>query len=159
MKLDFRDKINTTAVNLDFSINNDRDISHEVELGGESEIKWSLKLDVDSWGLVSFNYELIELVVPVLITRTQNQQTIERLDVIIEIKPSSSKKKRGYLCRIYEDIITDGVWSEEEYAEFDIKLVVEESPTTEMSHRRSQIFVKYIDLELSGEDKQLTLTI
>lgn len=144
MKLEFRDNLKQDAIQLSLHIqdNVDRDVIVQ-----EALIKWSAVMDVCSWGIEALNYELTELLVSI---------EIDREKLSIEVK--SSAKKKEYICRIYEDVLEHGKWVEEEYAEFPINLVVEESPSSD-SGGRSQVFVKYISLDLNSDEKKLILTI
>jgi|TARA_R110000787_G_scaffold11722_12_gene38521 hypothetical protein len=155
MKLEFRDNIKRDAIDLYFEIKDDeeRDITFL-----EAEINWSLTLQVASWGIETFNYELSLLRIPIDIDTVLDNGTIDNTRLYAEVKFNSKRNKKNYICRIYEDILENEKWIEEEYVQFPIDLVVEEKPAND-SNNRSQIFVKYLELDLREEQKKLTLTI
>lgn len=155
MKLEFRDTLERDAIELYFEIKDslERDITVK-----KSEIHWSLTIQVGSWGLEAFNYELSLLRIPIEVDTVLDDGTIDNTELCAEVKFNSKRGEKNYVCRIYEDILEDEKWIEEEYVQFPIDLIVEEKPATE-SDNRSQIFVKYIALDLNAEQKTLTLTI
>tara|TARA_R110002020_G_scaffold137147_1_gene305905 strand:- start:380 stop:847 length:468 start_codon:yes stop_codon:yes gene_type:complete len=155
MKLEFRDELQHDAIELYFEIKDkvERDITVE-----KAEIKWSLTLGYSSWGVESFNYELSLLLVSIKIDTIVEHGKIESTTLYAEVKFNSKRGESNYICRIYEDVLNGGKWEEEEYVDFPIKLVVEEKPATDHDNR-SQIFVKYIELDLNSDEKQLKLSI
>jgi hypothetical protein len=157
MKLEFRDEINRDAIDFYFEIKDDleRDITVI-----NAEINWSLTLQVSSWGIDKFNYELSLLRIPIDIDTVLDNGNIDSTRLSVEVKFNSKRNEKNYICRIYEDILENEKWIEEEYVQFPIDLVVEEKPAND-SNNRSQIFVKYLELDLraDSENKKLTLTI
>jgi hypothetical protein len=155
MKLEFKDELQRDAIDLYFEIKGgeERDITAD-----KAEIKWSTTLSVKNWGIESFRYELSLLVVSIVVDTVLEDGTIDNTRLYAEVEFKSKKAESNYTCRIYEDINENGKWKEEEYVRFPIKLTVEEKPSTD-SDNRSQLFVKYIELDLNSEQKQLKLTI
>jgi hypothetical protein len=155
MKLEFRDKLQRDAIDLYFEINDSvqRDIT-----AIEAEIKWSLTLTHQNWGIDSFNYELSLLFLSIKIDTALEDGTIESNTLIAEIKFKAKKSEGDYICRIYEDVLVQGKWEEEEYVQFPIKLIVEEKPATDLDNR-SQIYVRYLELDVNSDEKYLKLTI
>jgi hypothetical protein len=156
MKLDFRDTLKRDAIDLTFRIQGD-DVERDIYTT-EAKIKWSLNVEYKNWGIDGFNYELIEMRMPITIDTVLENGETDSTDVQAEVKFNSSPKQAGYICRIYEDVLKDGKWVENVFASFPINISVEESPATE-ENNRSQIFVKYLELNLDGEDRKLVLTI
>ena len=155
MKLEFRDELQRDAIDLYFEIkdNAERDITVE-----KAEIKWSLTLGVGNWGIESFNYELSFLLIPIEVDTVLEDGTIDNTKLYAEVRFNSNRGEKNYICRIYEDVLENEKWREEEYVRFPISLMVEEKPAT-AEDNRGQIFVKYIELDLNSEQKQLKLTI
>lgn len=153
MKLEFQDTLTRDAIDLTFEIKDEyeRDITVN-----KADIKWSLIMAWSKWGLESFKYELSELRLPIHIETIKEGKEIEKTDLYVEIKFNS--KRFIYECRIYEDFLVDGKWEEEEYGIFPIELAVEEKPSSENGNR-SQIFVKYIELNLNSNPKRLIISI
>jgi len=155
MKLQFSDTLQKQAIDLFFEIKGD-DSEREI-ICEKAEVKWSLEISYSSWGIEGFNYELLELLMPIKIITVEGIETTEETLVYAEIK--YNKKKRDYICRIYEDIQKEGgKWEEEDYAYFPIELIVEESPSKD-DGGRAQLFVKYITLDLTSNNKKISLTI
>lgn len=156
MKLEFKDKFTYEALELSFEINDniERDITPL-----SAEIKWSLVMDYKDWGISQFNYELSLMVMTIRIETMNEDGTISNDELFAEVKFNPKKRQSAYVCRIYEDVIDENnKLVEEEYVRFPIELVVEEKPETPQGNR-SQIYVKYIQLDLTSESKTLTLTI
>lgn len=156
MKLDFRDTLKRDAIDLTFRIQGD-DIDRDI-YATEATIKWTLAIEYKNWGIDGFNYELSEMRMPITIDTVLENGETDSTDVKAEVKFNSSPKRAGYVCRIYEDVLEDGKWVENVFASFPISISVEESPSTE-ENNRSQIFIKYLELNLDGEDRKLVLTI
>jgi hypothetical protein len=155
MKLEFIDEIQRDAIDLYFEIKDsvERDIT-----AINAKINWSLVLESSSWGIESFNYELKLLVMAIDVDSYLSKDNLENTKLYAEVKFNSNRNERSYICRIYEEVQKDNKWIEEEYVQFPIDFIVEEKPSND-SDNRSQIFVKYIELDLSSEKKQLKLTI
>lgn len=155
MKLEFRDTLEINAIDLYFEIkdNVERDITPV-----RADIKWTLTIDHKSWGIEKFSYELGLLIVPINVQTVQDGGELKTDTIYAEIKFNPHKHSRRYECRIYEEILVDGVWKEEEYVKFPINLAVEERPATDTDNR-SQMYVKFIELDLTSEVKKLKLTI
>lgn len=156
MKFDFDDTLKRDAIDLSFSIKGDdkeRDIYTE-----KATVKWALRLDVRNWGLDSFQYELKEMKMPITIDEIDENGKTETTNVCAEVKFSTSKAHKGFVCRIYEDVLENEEWKEEEYAIFPIAVNVEESAETSEGVR-AQVYVKYIELDLESEQRKLTLSI
>lgn len=155
MKLEFRDKLERQSIDLYFEIKDDleRDITVL-----SAEIKWKLTIDYRSWGIDGFKYELDLMVMAIDIDTVQENDEIQNTRLYAEVKFNSSKNVGRYMCRIYEEVIKDGSFSEEEYVIFPIDLIVEEKPATDTDHR-SQLYVKYIELDINSDEKKLKLTI
>lgn len=157
MKLDFEDKIERDSVDLSFTIDGDN-LERSIYVQQTTFIKWSLRVKVERWGIDHFNYELIEMRMPITIDTITEEGKKDSADVNAEVKYNSSAKHRGYICRIYEDILENDEWKEVEYAKFPIKITVDEHPTNSEANR-SQLYVKYIELDLSSEERKLVLSI
>ena len=155
MKLEFRDKLQRDAIDLYFDIKDDKERDITVV---KAEINWSLIVQYSSWGIEGFNYELSLLRIPIDVDTVLDDGTIDSTRLCAEVKFNSNRGEKNYICRIYEDILEDNKWTEEEYVQFPIDLIVEEKPANDLDNR-SQIFVKYIELDLNAEEKQLKLTI
>jgi hypothetical protein len=155
MILEFRDNLNRDAIDLYFEIKDDEERDIVVQ---NAKIQWSLTFDIQSYGIKSFNYELSLLLIPIKIDTVLEDSTIESKTIYAEVKFRTKVGKSNYICRIYEEILKDGKWDEDEHVSFPIKLVVDEKPSTETDNR-SQVFVKYIELDLSSDEKQLKLSI
>lgn len=155
MKLEFRDILQRDAIDLYFEIkdNVERDITVD-----KAKIKWSVTLDYSNWGIQSFKYELSLLLVPIKIDTVTEDGEIESTTLYAEVKFKASRGEGNYVCRIYEEVLNDGKWEEDEYVTFPLNLIVEEKPSTDTDNR-SQIFVKYIELDLSSDEKKLKLAI
>ena len=157
MKLQFHDEIQRDAIDLYFDIqgtNVERDIT-----AVNADIKWALIFDVSDWGIESFNYELNSLVLPINIdTVGSSNGLIDRTVLFAEVKFNSKRNEKKYICRIYEEIQENNKWIEEDYVQFPIEFIVEEKPANDLDNR-SQIFVKYIELDLASEKKQIKITI
>ena len=155
MKLEFIDEIQRDAIDLYFDIKDsvERDIT-----AINAEINWSLVLGSSSWGIESFNYELKRLVMAIDVDSYLSNGHLDNTKLYAEVKFNSNRNERNYICRIYEEVHKDNKWIEEEYVQFPIDFIVEEKPSND-SDNRSQIFVKYIELDLSSEKKQLKITI
>ena len=156
MKLDFRDTLKRDAIDLTFKIQGD-DVEREIYTD-KAYIKWTLKVINKDWGIDGFSYELIEMRMPVTIDTVLDSGKVESTTVQVEVKFDSSPKKEVYACRIYEDVLEDNKWVENVFASFPIDMAIEESPSTE-ENNRSQIYVKYLELNLDGVDRKLILTI
>jgi len=156
MKLDFQDTLKRDAIDLTFRIHDDIERSIYTD---EAKIKWSLQVDDRNWGIDGFSYELTEMRMPITIDTVLESGKTESTKVQAEVKFTSSPKHEGYTCRIYEDVLEDGEWKEVVFATFPIVISVEEAPVTESDGSRAQIFVKYLDLNLDGDDRKLVLTI
>jgi hypothetical protein len=156
MKLDFQDNLKRDAIDLTFRIKGDD--TERYIYTNEANIKWSLGIESKGWGIGKFNYELIELLMPVTIDTVLDDGKIDSTTVQVEVKFNSNKKLQGYVCRIYENLLEDDEWKEEVFASFPINITVEESPSTEEGDR-AQIFIKYIELNLDEDDRKLVLTI
>lgn len=154
MKLEFKDVLQREAIDLFFDINDnlERDITVE-----NADVSWALTLSYGSWGIESFNYELKQLLLSFIID-TVVDGVVESTKLFAEVKFVNKRGGKNYICRIYEEKLVDNKWEEEEYVSFPITLVVDEKPSTE-THNRSQIYVKYIELDLNADRKQLKLTI
>ena len=154
MKLEFRDTLEREAIDLYFEIkdNLERDITVV-----NAEIKWSLTIVHDTWGIKSFRYELALLLMPIMID-TVTDDGIQHNKVYAEIKFNPSKKENRYECRLYEEQQVDGTWEEEDLVQFPINLQVEERPENETGNR-SQVYVKFVELDLTSPEKKLKLTI
>jgi len=154
MKLQFSDTLKKEAIDLFFEIKGD-EIEREI-ITEKVDIKWFLELTSSTWGIEGFHYELSELLMPIQIVTTHDIKKVEITLVYAEVKFHS--KTKGYICRIYEDVMVDNKWKEDEYAEFPIELIVEESPAKE-DGGRAQLFVKYLTLDLTSSEKKVILTI
>ena len=154
MKLEFRDELKRDAIDLSFDIkdNAERDITVE-----KADIQWSLTLQYSTWGIDSF-HALTLLVVPILIDTVKEDGTLDSTKLYAEVKFNNKRGESIYFCRIYEDVFENDKWREEEYVTFPIELAVEEKPATERDNR-SQIYVKYLELDISSDKKRLKLTI
>ena len=155
MKLEFRDTMNREAIDLYFEIRDevDRDITVN-----NAEIKWVLNLEYSAWGIESFNYELGILLLSIQVETPTKSGGVDSTTLFAEIKNSTKSGEKGYVCRIYEEIMDGNKWEEDEYVRFPIEFIVEEKPATEQDNR-AQIFVKYMELDLTSEPKTLKLTI
>jgi hypothetical protein len=154
MKLEFEDELKQDALDLWFEIPDgiEREITVE-----KADIKWTLTVEWSRWGVESFKYQLSSLLMPIHIETPNESGGSDETTLYAEVK--FSNKRRTYTCRIYEDVMRDGKVIEDDYAEFEISLVVEEAPTLNATGGRSQIFVKFADLNLKIEPKRLKLTI
>ena len=84
------------------------------------------------------------------------QDTLKRDAIGLTFK--SSLKYKCYVCRMYEDVLEDNEWKEVIFSSFPININIEEAASTE-DNKRTQIFIKYLELDLNSEERQLTLTI
>lgn len=155
MKLEFRDKLQMNAVDLYFEIKDG--LEHDITVV-EADIKWSLVIHSKGWGIDAFNYELSHMIMLINIDTVTSDNSIENNKVYAEVKFNPKKDSGQYICRIYEEVLNDGDWIDEDYVKFPINFVVEERPSTETDNR-SQIYVKYIELDLTSPEKKLKLTI
>lgn len=155
MKLEFRDELQRDAIDLYFEIKDDAERDITVQ---KADISWALTIGYSNWGIESFNYQLINLLIPIDVDTVLESGQIDTTRLYAEVKFNSKKNEKNYVCRIYEDVMVDNKWTEEEYVQFPIDLIVEEKPATDEDNR-SQIFVKYIELDLNSDEKQLKLTI
>ena len=156
MKLDFKDTLSRDAIDLTFKIKGD-DVERDIYTD-KAYIKWTLRIVNKDWGIDGFSYELVEMRMPITIDTVTENGSVDTTTVQAEVKFNSNPKQAGYVCRIYEDVLKDSVWIEDVFASFPINITVEESPSTE-ENNRSQIFVKYIELNLDEESRKLILTI
>lgn len=156
MKLDFEDTIKKDEIDLTFEIKGDT--SERSIYPEKADIKWALKFNNESWGLDKFSYELIEMRMPITIDTVMENDEIETTTVYAEVRFNSKHNKRGYFCRIYEDVNKNGKWEESDYATFPIILSVEESPTTDNGDR-AQIYIKFIEIDLNADEKKMSITI
>lgn len=154
MKVEFRDELQRDAIHLFFEINDglERDITAE-----KADIEWSLTLNYCSWGINSYNYALSILTIPISID-TSIDGEIENKKLHIEVKFNPKKSNSQYICRIYEEVLLDSKWVEDEFISFPIDLIVEEKPSTDTDNR-SQVFIKFIEIDISSEEKKLKLSI
>jgi hypothetical protein len=157
MKLDFKDRLQQDAIDLTFSVNFEDDIERDF-YPNHLDVRWSIAFTLDHTGVLGFKYELEHLHMPVTIEAVDSEGNVEKTNINVEVKYSQSKKDNGYVCRIYEDVIVDGKYDEDEYAIFPIKIAVEESPSDDEGNR-AQIFMKYVELDLSSDKRSLILTI
>lgn len=157
MKLDFKDRLQQDAIDLTFNIASDDNIERDV-YPQHVDVRWSMAFKVDSTGILAFKYELEYFHMPVIIEAVDEEGNVEKTSINVEVKFSQSKKHNGYICRIYEDVIVDGKYDEDEYATFPIKIAVEESPSDDEGNR-AQIFLKYVELDLTSDKRSLLLTI
>jgi hypothetical protein len=156
MNLEFKDELKRDAIDLLFSIQGDdmeRDIYTE-----SASIKWSIRINVQEWGLDKFKYRLVDLLMPIQIDTVVPDKGVEKTTVYAQVQ--FAEKKGSYICRIYEDVLSEGSgkWEEEEYSSFPINVSVEDKAESDEGDR-SQIFVKYIMLDLTSTEKSLILTI
>lgn len=158
MKLNFSDILKKNAFTVDFNLSDDKDSNNDIEYSCESiEVKWVLSLEIEHFGIAGFKYELETLKTKIFIENNDGNTTkLEEFNA--EIKFYDNKAKDGYYCRIYEDRIVDNKWIEEEYAIFPINITIDESPI-DHTQLRSQIFVKFVDLEIGINESKLELTI
>jgi len=157
MKLQFHDEIQRDAIDLYFDIQGTNNVERDIT-AVNAEIKWALILDVSYWGIESFNYELNSLILPINIDTVGSNGLIDTKVLFAEVKFNSKRNEKNYICRIYEEIQENNKWIEEDYVQFPIEFIVEEKPANDLDNR-SQIFVKYIELDLASEKKQLKITI
>ena len=154
MKLEFSDKLAPDNIQILFEPDN---LTGDLTIkAGNSTIKWSVNMEIATWGIDSINYQLTHLLIPINIDHRDEDDVEEEFLVYADIAPHY--KEKGYFCRLYQDVLKDNAWHEEEWGKFPIQFFVEENPSNE-SHNRSQICVKYIELDLNSETKKLTLTI
>jgi len=154
MRLEFKDELKREAIDLFFEIKGDT-LERDINVL-KAEIKWSLILEYSKWGIESFNYELGNALITIQVDTVLENKDVDQTTLVAEIK--LVEKAGGYVCRIYEDILKDNKWIEDEYAAFPIELIVDERPASENGDR-AQIFVKYLELDITSEPKKLTLTI
>jgi hypothetical protein len=121
----------------------------------EAHIKWNIKMDVCSWGIDTFNYKVGNILMQVSIETIQDDD-VEVTELFFEIKPDSKSNK--YLCRIYEEKFEDNKLIEDVYNIIPLKFNIEEKAMTDMG-KRTQVCLKYLELNLEGEEKSFTLTI
>tara|TARA_R110001592_G_scaffold51754_5_gene159095 strand:- start:456 stop:917 length:462 start_codon:yes stop_codon:yes gene_type:complete len=153
MKLEFKDNLKREAIDLYFNIPNvEADITVK-----EAEVTWNLNIEYKSWGIDTFQYQLNKLQLTALVeTYIEEKDQTEDTELIFHI--SYNSKTSSHECKIFEELVKDGEWIEEVYVTLPLKLKVEEKPATDTDNR-SQIYVKYIELDLNNEEKSLTLTI
>jgi hypothetical protein len=153
MKLEFKDNLKREAIDLYFNIPNvEADITVK-----EADVTWNLNIEYKSWGLDSFQYQLNKLQLIALVeTYIDAEDRTEETELVFQIIYNTKISK--YECKIFEEVVKDGEWKEEVYVTLPIELKVEEKPATDTDNR-SQIYVKYIELDLNNEEKSLTLTI
>jgi hypothetical protein len=154
MKVSFSDKLKREAFSINLSFGKDDNIIFNCD---EMSIKWTLGLDIEQFGISGFQYNLDSFKTRISIeNEVDNVKSLE--DFNIDIKFYDNKAKDGYYCRIYEDKIIENKWVEKELAIFPIDIEIDETPI-DHSNRRSQIYCKYIDLNISPENSKLELSI
>jgi hypothetical protein len=154
MKMSFNDTLKKEAFALDISFGEEDSLNYECN---SMDIKWTLSLEVEQFGISSFQYQLDSFKTRVSIENEIENSTILE-DFNIEVKFYDNKAKDGYYCRIYEDKIVDNKWVEKELAIFPIEIKVDETPI-DHTNGRSQIYCKFIDLNINTNNSKLELSI
>jgi len=148
MNFNFEDRINKDfiSVHLDMT-EQDRELSlYPVE----GHIEWELQVDITRYGIDAFKYDLRKLTISVL-TELDDEED----ELLFEVVKDYDK---GYLFTICKEYSKNGKWVKEKQFESLVELGIEQDPKTE-DGKRSQIFIKDVNLELDKNRKLLTLKI
>ena len=152
MKLTYNDVLKRDSIDIYMSLGDNQDWDIDIK---EARFSWYLNLIEGSLGIDHFPYELSKMIIDVSIETVENDKPIQT-DLIFEIQQSI--KESSYVCRIYEEEFKNNKLIENEYASIPLELKVEEKGITDMG-KRSQVAVKYIELDLQSNEKSITLTI
>tara|TARA_R110002020_G_scaffold309888_2_gene525768 strand:+ start:146 stop:607 length:462 start_codon:yes stop_codon:yes gene_type:complete len=153
MNVKFKDKISSDFV--DIQVDLPEVYQDSTFYSRKGEIEWELGMTMCRWGVDSFMYDLLQLSLDVTVEDNNTQISQE---LTFDVKKEFSKFQVTHLFSISRSFFKNGELVEEKLFEDLIELEINQEPHT-ADGKRSQIFVKRVELNLSKENKNLILTI
>lgn len=137
LKFSFSDKIEPKYINLNASF--------DCEINGVCFCNWELILAIESSGIMGYKYFLRELTIPIY--SLQNNKKVSS-----EIQIAYNEPKKKYFLKMYDNSDTASFYDDK------VEVYYKEIPFNS-EVKRSQIFIKKIDINLTKQSKKLIITL